>query len=406
MYEVHLTPLAVIQGVLPLFRISSSRQGLGKSKGSTTRASVIALVPATSSRVGVAFSGANAMAIAGFVKGLEVLRRELDDTDVIIVDVGSIDIPGGPTALELHRGVADSEGSQEFDVIALTKAWTASERRAYGSAYEAALIYSSAASASNTKRHKQALPRRHPTDIDTLLASIIPLVHVHRYSRSRWHPFYVLTHLSKTWRRMSLYFRGYRISVGAGSGTYTAASLLPYWLLDAILALPATLVSWKNMLVPPSTLRSRSPSNQDEAPMKPAPGQRENRGKKPMGLIEDKVASTAPASTASNDSRRESIGSFEGVAINLDSGDEVGHSRKGSSVNGSHTSDPSHPVLPEDSVAHSSDSLSASVLADSHVRTPSVGSGQSASRLGPRQAADRPERMVDSWVSLSESTAH
>jgi hypothetical protein len=406
MYETHLTPLAIIQGILPLFRISSSRQGLGKSRGSTARTSIIALVPAVSSRVGVAFNSASAMAVAGFVKGLEVMRRELEDTDVVIVDVGTISVPEDNAASSSQKGAA-TEADQEPDIITLTRAWTASERRAYGPAYEAALIHSSSVSHSPASHpRRQRPPRRRPTDIDTLLASILPLVHAHRFSKSRWNPLYVLTHLSKTWRRMSLYFRGYRISVGAGAGTYTAASLLPYWILDAILALPATLVSWKHTVMPPTPLHSLSSSSQEEVPTNPTAGQRDGRSKRPMGLIEERVVSTAPASTASGDSRRESIGSFEGVAIGIDSGDEVLLSKKASSASGSHSSGQGHPVLPEGAMAQSTDSLKTSVVSDGHVRTPSIGSGHLPALPLPGHAAERPERMTESWVSLSESTNH
>lgn len=404
MYETHITPLAVVQGILPLFRISSGRQGLAKSRGSTARTSVIALVPAVSSRVGVAFNSASAMAVAGFVKGLEVLRREVEDTDVIIVDVGSISSPEDGS----NKAKA---GAEEPDLVALTNAWTASERRAYGPAYEAALIHSSAASVTpNPRRHKRPPPpRRRPTDIDSLVASILPLVHTHRSSRSRWNPLYILTHFSKTWRRTILYFRGYRISVGAGAGTYTAASLLPYWLLDAILALPATLVSWKHMLMPPPPLHSASPSIPDEVPVNPTV----SRGKRRIGLIEgeEKIVSTAPASTASNESRRESVGSFEGVSVGIDSGDEAASGLLPNSSAPSVTANiggQGHPVLPEGSVGLSSASLStSSVLSDGQARTPSIGSGHllGQSVHGP-DASDHPDRITDSWVSLSESTTH
>ncbi|KIM28967.1 hypothetical protein M408DRAFT_329012 [Serendipita vermifera MAFF 305830] len=391
MYEAQITPLAVIQSILPLFRISSGKQGLSKSRGTTCRTSIIALVPAASSRVGVAFNSAGAMAVAGFVKGLEVLRREVDETDVVIVDVGAISTPEESSNKE----------KEEPDLITLTKAWTASERRAYGPAYEAALVHSSSVSApSTTKHHKRPrAPRRRPTDIDEVANSILPLIHAGRVSRSRWHPLYIVTHFSKTWHRTVLYFRGYRISVGAGAGTYTVASLLPYWLLDTLLALPATLVSWKHTLMPHPP-HSHSPS--DEVSPNPAPTQRESRGKKRMGLIEgeEKIVSTAPASTASNDSRRESIGSFEGVAIGVDSTDEA--TKDAPSATGAHA----HPVLPEGSISQSTGSLKASsVLSDGQARTPSVASGQLLGQ-SVHSASDHPDRITDSWVSLSESTTH
>lgn len=400
MYETQITPLAAIQGILPLFRIATGRQGVGhaKSKHSTTRTSVIVLVPAVASRVGVAFDGARAMAIAGLVKGIEVMRRELrNETNVILVDVGAIADP----ETENSPTNSQKDGEADLDVIALTKAWSASERHAYGPAYEAALVHSSAVldpSRSPSRRRKHHPRRRTPTDIDSLISTIIPLVHVARSSRSPWHPLYVFTHLSKTWHRVSLHLQGYRISVGAGAATYTFAGLLPIWLLDAILDLPATLVSWRHKAMPPAPATETTTSAKAES--NKLHGQQ--RGAKSLRMIEgeERVLSTAPASTASEDSRRESIGSFEGVGI--ESGDESHKAAKrDGTVETIIASDTQHGT---DEHVFDEGSLRARSPSEGHVRTPSLGSGHLPVITLPRSgASEQGDRITDSWVSLSGS---
>jgi hypothetical protein len=406
MYETQITPLAAIQGILPLFRIASGRQGVGhtKSKHSTTRTSIIVLVPAVASRVGVAFDGARAMAIAGLVKGIEVMRREINETNVVLVDVGAIADP----ETENSQSNSQKDGEGDLDVIALTKAWSASERHAYGTAYEAALVHSSAThvpSRSPSRRRKHHHRRRTPTDIDSLVSTIIPLVHVARSSRSPWHPLYIFTHLSKTWHRVGLHLQGYRISVGAGAATYTFASLLPIWLLDSILDLPATLVSWRHKAMPPAPAPVPVTGTTTSAKADSSKVHGQQRGAKPLRLIEgeERVLSTAPASTASGDSRRESIGSFEGVGI--ESGDESHKAaRRDSTLETIIASDNQHGTLATDGHVFDEDSLSARSPSEGHVRTPSLGSGHLPAATSPSSgASEQGNRMTDSWVRLSGS---
>jgi hypothetical protein len=406
LYETHITTLAVIQRILPLFRVATGRQGVGKSKHAAAQTSVVVLVPAVASRIGVAFDGARAMAVAGLIKGVEVLRREIgSDTKVVLIDVGTI----ADSSKDSNTGTSRSEqgGSDEPDIVTLTKAWSASERHAYASAYETALIHSSTISPSTpSKRHrKRHISKRPPTDIDTLISTILPLVHGHKSSRPHWHPLWVLSHIQRSWRNLYLYLRGYRIHIGAGASTYTLASLLPIWLLDGILNLPTYLVSWKHKVQQPP-LDSHDPSlpqSQHESTVRNKPaGYRPNTTGRPVAMIEgeERAISTAPASSVSGGSRRESIGSFEGVSITHESGDESDRNKFLMEGNTSYAlqSASTHPVFPEGSLSHSANELNARSPSEGQARTPSV-----ASSMIGRSLEDHGDKITDSWVSLSNA---
>lgn len=404
LYETHITTLAVIQRILPLFRIATGRQGVGKSRHATTQTSVIVLVPAVASRIGVAFDGARAMAIAGLVKGVEVLRREIgNDTKVVLIDVGSI---ADPTK-ESNSGTVQSEQgtADEPDIVTLTKAWSASERHAYASAYETALIHSSTISSSTpSKRHrKRHVSKRRPTEVDTLLSTILPLVHGHKASRPQWHPLWLLSHIERSWRSFYLYLRGYRINVGAGASTYTLASLLPIWLLDSILNIPTSLVSWKHKVQQsPQNSHSTSLPQHESAARNKQAGHRPNPTGRPLAMIEgeERAMSTAPASSVSGGSRRESVGSFEGVSITHDSGDENEKSRFSTEGAPSYglQSGPTHPVFPEGSLSRDANELRARSPSEGQARTPSV-----ASSMIGKSMDEHGDKITDSWVSLSNA---
>jgi hypothetical protein len=403
MYEIHLTPLAVIQGLLPLFRIATNRQGVGHQSRQST--SVLVLVPAVASLVGVAFDGARAMAVAGMVKGVDVLRREVGEhVRVVLVDVGSVAFP------DAEESVYSARGSEtELDIIGLTRAWSASEKREYGPAYEAALVHadsSSNAPGLHSKRStKSQHTRRRPTDIDTLVSTIVPLVYLHRgHIRSFWSPTEVYKHFSRTWHRMSLYVRGYRIGVGAGAHTYTFASLLPAWLLDSLLYIPTRLIGWKDKLIHPPTHPSTQTTTPDREHVSPkdVTNRWTARGSKlPHRLLEGEgIMSTAPASTASGDSRRESVGSFEG--INAEEEDLV-RLEDQSSGQHSNISDLPHPPHIEtlgdsqsqlNRSAHSSSALSGNMTGSTmpYSQTPNTASFEV-----------QEDKITDSWVSVCDT---
>ncbi|CAG8739072.1 1503_t:CDS:2, partial [Acaulospora colombiana] len=251
LYETHITTLAVIQRILPLFRVATGRQGVGKSRHASTQTSVIVLVPAVASRIGVAFDGARAMATAGLVKGLEVLRREIGDrTKVVLLDVGSI---ADPTK-ESNSGTIPSEQGtgDEPDIVTLTKAWSASERHAYASAYETALVHSSTISSSSpSKRHR----KRHA--FATAMASSLATI-----------PYSTIME-----KHLSLLER----------------------------------LSDQLQQSPHDSHSTSLPPSQHESVVRNK--QRANPAGRPLAMIdgEERAASTAPASSASGGSRRESV---------------------------------------------------------------------------------------------------
>ena len=120
----HVTPLQVLQALLPLLRAAPARardalaNGLGKH-------SIVVCLPATDARVGLPFAGAQAMSAAATLRGVEVLRRELRaaaasaespeiadavrNIKVVVVDVGAV----GPVV-----GDAAGEAAADDDAAA------------------------------------------------------------------------------------------------------------------------------------------------------------------------------------------------------------------------------------------------------------------------------------------------
>lgn len=357
---------------------------MGHARHKHSSTSVIVLVPAVSSRVGVAFDGARAMAIAGMVRGTEVLRREIgNETNVILVDVGTISTPDTGNK---------PKPTTDMDIVELTKAWSAGEKRAYRQGYEAALVHSSTILPSSpTRKHKRRtqIRGRTPTDIDTLISTIVPLVHVSKFSKFHYYPSYMSTHIYKMWQRLILYLRGYRISVGAGALTYTAASQLPHWLLDTILSLPEILVSWKNALAPMSpSLESYEDGSRAEI----------HQQGRPFRLIEsdERGISTAPASTASADSRRESLGSFEGMSLDsVDEEQKLTRGRDGTVIGEDKHGQAKQMVPPPVAPMKS--------LSEGLARTPSLVINPLPGQIACDSTSGTNDRIADSWVSLGES---
>ncbi|KAG8829814.1 hypothetical protein FRC17_005986 [Serendipita sp. 399] len=420
LFETHITPLAVVQGILPLFRVATSKQGLGgnSSRFANSTPTLIFLVPAVASLVGVAFDSARAMAMGALVKGVEVLRREIgSEMNVILCDVGTIVDKDDTSAKE-----------EELDVVALTKAWSTSERRAYGPAYEAALVHASAVipkgkddGRSSKKLKKHPHPRRRSTDVETLISNVLPLIPSYTYrhhSSSNTFLTYVnpTPALLRTWRRFYLYTMGYRICFGAGASTYSWASwMLPAWLLDALLALPERLVRWRHALLPPPPDTQEGHGRDTTAVPSLIPGRAAKERR--VGLIEadEKVTSTAPASSVSGggDSRRASIGSFEGVSLSSAGGPGLGGlgsyvDDHGQIENGEEEEEPgAEGVHTIDQSAQEDASLHLPVGAQSpgrQSRTPSVvAGGLPAASTSSLNATGRGEGITDSWVSVGEA---
>ncbi|KZT69751.1 hypothetical protein DAEQUDRAFT_709459 [Daedalea quercina L-15889] len=229
----HITPLQIIQAMLPLLRASPARarDALTNNLG---KRSVVVCLPAIDARVGLPFAGAQAMSAAATLRAVEVLRREvkmaaltdssasMKNLKVVVVDVGTI---AGATAA--GEPVQDARSSVED--------WTPSEKVAYGTAFEA-LVEEGA--------HYGV--RRTPTDVSVFVDTIVDVVSGGR--KSSKHPTAAMVHL--VLGRIRNYIRGDRVVVGAGARTYAMASYLPGVLLDTILNIPHFLISIRNALLP------------------------------------------------------------------------------------------------------------------------------------------------------------
>ena len=201
-----ITPLQVIQALLPLLRTGSARS---KDVG---RKSIIVCLPVTDVRVGLPFASIQAMSAAGTLRGIEVLRREIniaaltDKTEsmqnikVYVVDVGTFEFnPAAKTVL--------SEG-----IYKSMEDWTASEKLVYGPAF-VAIVHEKPPVSSGWHRifkhgHQYGMARK-PTDLSVLAKSLVEVVSHDRVGPRCFFSDFGLSHL-RYW------LRGERFSVGAG----------------------------------------------------------------------------------------------------------------------------------------------------------------------------------------------
>lgn len=156
----HITPLLVIQALMPLLRTSSARarDSLSNSLG---RKSIVVCLPATDARVGLPFMSAQAMSAAATLRAVEVLRREIriaaltagsdsmKNIKVTVVDVGTV---------AEDRATVDS-----LDVTSSIDTWTPSEKAAYGPAF-------------STLSTLLKVSRK-PSDVSTFVKTIVDVVH-------------------------------------------------------------------------------------------------------------------------------------------------------------------------------------------------------------------------------------
>jgi hypothetical protein len=227
----HITPIRILQALMPLLRTSPARarDSFSNNQGSQT---IIVCVPATDARVGLPFSSAQAMSAAATLRGVEVLRREInvaaltDTTEsmknikVVVVDVGSVgsSLPQSLTQQDVHK---------EMDE------WTPSERVAYGPAFSSVL----------EEGHQYGVSRK-PADISTFVDPLVEIISGGRKG-GRCH-----FTLCLGFGKIRNLIRGERFSVGAGASTYTLASYLPSGILNTLLIIPHFLVSVRNSLLP------------------------------------------------------------------------------------------------------------------------------------------------------------
>ncbi|GJE96429.1 hypothetical protein PsYK624_126260 [Phanerochaete sordida] len=228
----HFTPLQVVQGLLPLLRTSPAR-ARDAVANNTPKKSIIFCLPATDARVGLPFASAQAMSAAATLRGAEVLRREIrlaaltDETHamkhikVVTVDVGTV----GATLSQTEKPLTPEHAMID---------WTVSEKTAYGGALTSVLA--------GQARHGL---RRKPTDTSQFVHTVVDVV-----SGGRTTPRHKLEAIDFVLGRIREWVHGDRVVVGAGARTYALASNLPAIILDALLNLPALLLSVRNALLP------------------------------------------------------------------------------------------------------------------------------------------------------------
>jgi hypothetical protein len=260
----HVTPLQVIQALLPLLRTGSARsRDVGKK-------SIIVCLPATDARVGLPFSSVQAMSAAATLRGVEILRREIriaamtertdsmQNINVVVVDVGAFDIGSPLKALPpegIYRSMED---------------WSASEKVVYGPAF-IAVMHEKPPPASRLecirsvfKDDYYGVPRK-GTSLSVLTDNLVSVVSGGRYGLT-------LFGISLGIGRFRNWMRGERFSIGAGgmsnspnhssqiysfplASTYRLASHLPSLLLDGLINLPHFLISIRNRLLPVQPFR-------------------------------------------------------------------------------------------------------------------------------------------------------
>ncbi|EJD05697.1 uncharacterized protein FOMMEDRAFT_139062 [Fomitiporia mediterranea MF3/22] len=233
--HTHIMPLQAIQALLPLFRVDSVRAKDSMYAVGGSR-SIIFCVSAADARVGVPYASAQAMSAAATVRGAEVLRRELKQVDdaqmrdlrVVVVDVGAI-------------GKTDSLGlaALSLDDEALSRSiekWTPGEQRVYSAPYAAFI------SAVTQRRGRK------PQSVDKFVKTMVGTVGWNAAKSERRSTLSVGLRLWAYGLHRSL--QGDRFAVGAGARTYAAASYLPSFMLDALLNLPAIVMSARNRYLP------------------------------------------------------------------------------------------------------------------------------------------------------------
>jgi hypothetical protein len=262
----HIVPLQVIQALLPLLRTMPPR-ARDEASNHNSKKTIVVCLPAPDTRVGLPFTAAQTMSAAATLRGIEVLRREINTaalTDpsesmkhikVVVVDVGDVGVAAAP--LEPH------------DAYRAMEHWTAAEKVTYGPAFGA--LVQPEARAPHTgfwsaRRGGYGVPRE-PTNTGVFVRHIVGVVSGGRDVWA-WRPW--LCAVGPGLGRVRNWIRGERFAVGAGgtavsllrkckdslsfirasANTYRLASYLPSYILDALLNLPSVLISIRNRLLP------------------------------------------------------------------------------------------------------------------------------------------------------------
>ncbi len=218
-----ITPLRVIQCLLPLLRTSPRDKG---------NKSIIVCLPATEARVGIPFASVQSMAVAGTLRGVEVLRREINlaavtDNSASMKNIQVVTVEIG--ALKHGNVVNMTEEYSTGELFKVMEDWTASEKVSYGPAF-AAIAHDSPVPESHyhtlislfKNGNRFGVPRQ-PTDVSVFVDRIVDVVSDGKFGPN-------LLGLGFLWRRAQRLVRGERFSVGSG-GKWNGLSLRNHWLI-------------------------------------------------------------------------------------------------------------------------------------------------------------------------------
>jgi len=246
----HITPLQVIQALMPLLRTGPARS---RDKG---RKSIIVCLPAMDARVGLPFASMQAMSAAGTLRGIEVLRREINvasltdksesmkNIRVLVVDVGLFDVSQSSSNLPPEN------------IYKAMEEWSPSEKVTYGPAFASIWhgVFPPASrwdafSALFKNGHRYGVSRR-PTDVSVFVDNLVGVVTEGRHGAA-W--------IDLGIGKIRNWINGERFSVGAGAYTYNVASHLPSLILDSLLNIPHFLISIRNRILPVEPFFRRAP---------------------------------------------------------------------------------------------------------------------------------------------------
>ncbi|KAG6851299.1 hypothetical protein H0H93_011735 [Arthromyces matolae] len=254
----HITPLQVLQALMPLLRTGPARS---RDKG---KKSIIVCLPAIDARVGLPFASMQAMSATSTLRAVEVLRREInlaaltDRTEsmknikVVVTDVGLLD-----TAVYSDSRVHDNVVAKAMEN------WSPSEKLAYGPAF-ASISHTSRPFTSRWDAFKSIFaPKTHygvarkPSNTRVFVDRIVSVV-----TGGRHNPYFF--GLGRMIGQTKNWLRGERFSIGAGglaATTYRFASYLPSYILDILLNIPAFLIGIRNSLLPVEPFINPPPEN-------------------------------------------------------------------------------------------------------------------------------------------------
>ncbi|KAF9454594.1 hypothetical protein P691DRAFT_692277 [Macrolepiota fuliginosa MF-IS2] len=306
----HVTPLQVIQALLPLIRTGPAimrDQGYKKT--------IVVCLPATDVRVGLPFAGVRAMSAAAMERGVEVLRREvraagvtgkgaevMKNLRVVVVDVGVFDFGVGVASTGAGTGMEEMGGTES--VWKAMERWTASEKVTYGPAF-ASVLQGSADVSKKEKTpwetfvavfkgtHRYGVHRK-PTDVSVFVKNVVDVVSGGRGA-------YRIYGIDLGLGKIMNWVRGERLSVGAGAHTYKFASYLPSALLDVVLNIPHFLIGVRNRLLMTQPFRL-PPTNLPPPAPAPAPA---------ANTTQPKVASTTTSQSSVHSQTQNSAESQE-----------------------------------------------------------------------------------------------